>query len=215
MLPDGKRAFPGSAQAMYAPVPAFYSAPTLLRHPAESWLLSMTSFDRFPVPVFGITGWKNSGKTRLTTGLIATLTARGLRVGAIKHAHHSFEIDHEGRDSFRMRAAGARQVAVVSQYRWALVRELDGEEEPSFEHILSHFTGYDLVLAEGYKQLRFPKIETRSAQQSTRQLLAEGRDDIVAIASDDPADRGTLPLFHPDDLAGIADFVLARLGLTG
>jgi molybdopterin-guanine dinucleotide biosynthesis protein B len=175
----------------------------------------MPPFDDFVVPVFGITGWKNSGKTRLTTGLVATLTARGFRVGAIKHAHHSFEIDHEGRDSFKMRQAGARQVAVVSQFRWALVRELEGEEEPTFEHILSHFAGYDLVLAEGYKQLRFPKIETRSAHQTTRQLLAAERDDIIAVASDDERDRGALPLFHPDDLEGIANFVLATLEIAG
>lgn len=176
---------------------------------------SMASFDRFIVPVFGITGWKNSGKTRLTTALIACFSARGLRVGAIKHAHHSFEIDHEGRDSYKMRMAGAGQVAVVSQFRWAMVRELTGESEPAFGDIIAHFSGYDLVLVEGYKDEHFPKIETRSVHQTTRQLLAAEREDIIAIASDDERDRGALPMFNPDDVEAIANFILASLAADG
>ncbi|MCF6199026.1 MAG: molybdopterin-guanine dinucleotide biosynthesis protein B [Hyphomicrobiaceae bacterium] len=166
------------------------------------------------VPVFGITGWKNSGKTLLTTRLISHFSAEGLRVGAIKHAHHSFEIDHEGRDSYKMRQAGARQIAVVSHYRWAMITELHDDPEPDFETILAQFAGFDLVLVEGYKELAFPKIETRSSFQKTRQSLAKERSDIVAIASDCEDDRGELPLFAPDDIEAIAKFIRQQLALT-
>ena len=144
----------------------------------------MSSSSLLSVPVFGITGWKNSGKTLLTTRLIAHFTKAGLRVGAIKHAHHSFEIDHEGRDSYLMREAGARQIAVVSKYRWAMIAELEDEPEPEFKTILAQFSGFDLVLVEGYKELAFPKIEARSSFQKTKQILSDERSDIVAIASD-------------------------------
>ncbi len=173
----------------------------------------MSDFLSYTVPVFGITGWKNSGKTLLTTRLISHFTQMGLRVGAIKHAHHSFEIDHEGRDSYKMREAGARQVAVVSQYRWALVCELQPEPEPVFEDILARFEGFDLVLAEGYKQLAFPKIEARRSFQETSQMLAKDRDDIVAIASNDSSHGEALPLFPPDDIPAIAGFILQMLNI--
>ena len=171
-------------------------------------------FRKYCVPVFGITGWKNSGKTMLTSRLISHFSGLGLRVGAIKHAHHSFEIDHQGRDSWKMREAGARQVAVVSKHRWALLCELNPEPEPPFEEILGHFKGFDLVLTEGYKQLAFPKIEARSDFQHTRQLLALEREDIVAIASsmhDD--DFPDLPVFDPGDMAAIGAFILDMLGI--
>jgi molybdopterin-guanine dinucleotide biosynthesis protein B len=169
-------------------------------------------FRKFPVPVFGVTGWKNSGKTLLTTRLIDHFTKMGLRVGAIKHAHHSFEIDHEGRDSWKMRQAGARQVAVVSQFRWALLSELDPEPEPDFEQVLAHFKGFDLVLVEGYKHLAFPKIEVRSSFQKTRQKLAGERDDVIALASMNEADREAgLPFFSSGEIAPMADFILDTL----
>ncbi len=173
----------------------------------------MSGFCRYDVPVFGITGWKNSGKTLLTTRLIAHFSELGLRVGAIKHAHHSFEIDHEGRDSYLMREAGARQIAVVSKYRWALVAELVPEQEPDFEIILGQFKGFDLVLVEGYKQLAFPKIEARSRFQETRQKLSVDRFDIVAVASDDPHAEDKLPLFDADDISAIAGFIAKTLAL--
>ena len=173
----------------------------------------MSEFPRYEVPVFGVTGWKNSGKTLLTTRLISHFSKLGLRVGAIKHAHHSFEIDHEGRDSYLMREAGARQIAVVSKYRWALVSELVPEQEPDFETILGQFKGFDLVLVEGYKQLAFPKIEARSSFQETRQKLSIDRPDIVAIASDDPHIDDDLPLFDADDISAIAAFIAKTLTL--
>ena len=173
----------------------------------------MSEFSRYEVPVFGITGWKNSGKTLLTTRLIRHFSDQGLRVGAIKHAHHSFEIDHEGRDSYLMREAGARQIAVVSKYRWALVAELVPEPEPKFEVILEQFKGFDLVLVEGYKQLAFPKIEARSSFQETKQKLSTDRPDIVAIASDDAPVEGDLPSFDADDISAIARFIAHALEL--
>ena len=174
----------------------------------------MGSSSKKKVPVFGITGWKNSGKTLLTTRLITHFSEAGLRVGAIKHAHHSFEIDHEGRDSYKMRQAGARQIAVVSQYRWAMISELQDDPEPDFETVLAQFAGFDLVLVEGYKQLAFPKIEARSSFQKTRQSLAKDRSDIVAIASDCEEGRGELPLFAPDDIVAIGQFIRQHLALT-
>ncbi len=173
----------------------------------------MSDFRSFEVPVFGITGWKNSGKTLLTTRLISHFSRAGKRVGAIKHAHHSFEIDHEGRDSFRMRESGARQVAIISKYRWAMVSELQPEPEPDFDDVLGQFRGFDLVLVEGYKQLAFPKIEVRSSFQQTRQRLADDREDIVAIATDEKNPGSSLPVFRPDDIASIAGFIGQTLGL--
>ncbi len=173
----------------------------------------MSEFSVHEVPVFGIAGWKNSGKTLLTTGLISHFSGLGLRVGAIKHAHHSFEIDHQGRDSYLMREAGARQIAVVSKYRWAMVAELVPEREPDFETILAQFKGFDLVLVEGYKQLDFPKIEVRSRFQETRQELSSGRSDIVAIASDAPLREDDLPLFEAGDISAIAGFIAQTLAI--
>ena len=99
--------------------------------------------------VFGITGWKNSGKTTLAERLVTELTSRGWRVSTIKHAHHAFDIDKEGTDSFRHRAAGASEVAIVAGSRWALMHELRGEEEPSLDEIVARLAPCDIVLVEG------------------------------------------------------------------
>mgnify|MGYP003344233369 FL=1 len=105
---------------------------------------------------FGVTGWKNSGKTGLMERLITEFTARGLTVSSIKHAHHSFDIDHPGRDSYRHRDAGARQVLLASRNRWALMNELRAEDEPSLGDLLKQLSPVDLVLIEGYKRDRHP-----------------------------------------------------------
>ena len=112
-------------------------------------------------PVFGITGWKNSGKTTLTARLIAEFTGRGYRVCAVKHAHESFDIDQPGRDSYRLREAGARRVLLSSPRRWALMHELSGDPEMPLDRLLGEAAGFDLVLIEGYKREPFPKIEIR------------------------------------------------------
>jgi molybdopterin-guanine dinucleotide biosynthesis protein B len=163
------------------------------------------------LPVFGITGWKNSGKTTLTERLIAELTGRGLSLATVKHAHHGFDIDKEGTDSFRHRKAGAREVAIVSGRRWALMHELAGEEEPRLEGILARLGPVDLVLVEGYKRETHPKIEARRLQSKNREPLAASDPRIVAVAADHPTEAGALPVFGLDNVPAIADFILAHL----
>jgi molybdopterin-guanine dinucleotide biosynthesis protein B len=157
--------------------------------------------------VFGITGWKNSGKTTLTERLVGELTQRGWNVSTVKHAHHDFDIDKEGADSFRHRQAGAREVAIVSARRWALMHELRGEDEPSLQTVLSRLAPCDLVLVEGYKRESHKKIETRRREaQDTRPLSLEDPS-ILAVASDSALPYETLPVFEIDDVPAIADFI--------
>jgi molybdopterin-guanine dinucleotide biosynthesis protein B len=168
-----------------------------------------------PAPrVFGITGWKNSGKTTLTERLVAELSRRGWRVSTVKHAHHDFDIDKPGTDSFRHRRAGAGEVAVVSGRRWALMHESKGEQEPPLEHVLARLAPCDLVLVEGYKREQHLKIETRRQAAPERTPLADADPGIVAIAADHPVADGRLPVFSLDDILGIADFIERTTGMT-
>jgi molybdopterin-guanine dinucleotide biosynthesis protein B len=165
-------------------------------------------------PLFGVVGWKNSGKTTLIVGLIGELARRGYAVSVIKHAHAKFEIDHEGRDSFKMREAGACQVALSSPRRFAVMRELGGAPEMSFAEIVAYAGPCDLVLVEGFKREAFPKIEIRREGAASRETLHGAFPQIVAIASDRPdTETESLPVFHLDDIAGMADFIVAQLGL--
>jgi len=165
-------------------------------------------------PVFGITGWKNSGKTTLVARLVTELRARGLKVGVIKHAHHAFDIDHPGRDSHTIREAGANEVAVVSARRWAIVHELrDKEPEPALADMLPRLAGNHLVLVEGFKSSAHPKLEVRSPDAADTRAMDDTVPNIVAIASDAPA-GDERPLFRRDDIAGIADFIIAHLRLA-
>jgi molybdopterin-guanine dinucleotide biosynthesis protein B len=165
-------------------------------------------------PLFGVAGWKNSGKTTLMVGLVRELTRRGLAVAVIKHAHAKFEIDHEGRDSFRIREAGACQVALSSPRRFALMRELGNAPEMSFADILAYAGPCDLVLVEGFKREAFPKIEVRRDGAASREKLHGAVPQIVAIASDRPeTETESLPVFHLDDIAGMTDLIMAQLGL--
>jgi molybdopterin-guanine dinucleotide biosynthesis protein B len=165
-------------------------------------------------PLFGVVGWKNSGKTTLMVGLIRELAGRGYAVSVIKHAHAKFEIDHPGRDSFKMREAGACQVALSSPRHFALMRELGGAPELSFEKILAYAGSCDLVLIEGFKREAFPKIEVRRDSASSRESLLGTFPDIVAIASDHPEmEQVSLPVFQLDDIEAMADFIVAHLEL--
>jgi len=165
-------------------------------------------------PVFGITGWKNSGKTTLVARLVAELRGRGLKVGVIKHAHHAFDIDHPGRDSHTIREAGANEVAVVSARRWALVHELrDGEPEPSLEQMLPRLAGNDIVLVEGFKGGDHPKLEVRSLEARDTRPIDEIAPNIVAIAADQLHDDPR-PQFRRHDIPGVADFIVAHLRLA-
>ncbi len=154
--------------------------------------------------VFGITGWKNAGKTTLTERLVAEFVRRGWRVATVKHAHHAADIDKPGTDSFRHRAAGATEVALVTAGRYAIMRE---HEEAALADVLARLAPADLVLVEGFKRDRHPKIEVRGA---SAEPMAVAEHNIVAIAADaEPAGR-TLPWFRRDDIAAIADFIAAR-----
>ncbi|WP_432283274.1 molybdopterin-guanine dinucleotide biosynthesis protein B [Aminobacter sp. BA135] len=164
--------------------------------------------------VFGITGWKNSGKTTLTERLVTELVGRGWRVSTIKHAHHDFDIDKPGADSFRHREAGATEVAIVSGRRWALTHELRNEAEPTLDDVLKRIAACDLVLVEGYKREHHLKIEARRLEAKDRTPLSAKDPSIVAIAADHPVEGEQLPVFGIDDIKAIADFVEARTGLA-
>jgi molybdopterin-guanine dinucleotide biosynthesis protein B len=164
-------------------------------------------------PVFGVTGWKNSGKTTLVERLVREMTGRGFRVSTVKHAHHAFDIDHEGTDSFRHRQAGATEVALVSGGRWALMHELRDEAEPSFDAILTRLAPCDLILIEGYKRESHPKIEVRRKDGRKGQALAPDDPQIKAIAADFDTESGGLPVFDLDEVKTIADFILDHCGL--
>lgn len=161
--------------------------------------------------VFGVTGWKNAGKTGLMERLVSEITARNLRVSTIKHAHHSFDVDQPGRDSYRHRAAGAQEVLLASEHRIALMQELRGAPEPSLDTLLARLSPVDLVLIEGYKRERHPKIEAFRAV-NTHALIAPGDPTIRAIASDCALDIDR-PVFDLDDTVAIARFILTEVGL--
>jgi molybdopterin-guanine dinucleotide biosynthesis protein MobB len=161
--------------------------------------------------LWGIAGWKNSGKTGLMERLVTEFSARGLRVSTVKHAHHSFDVDQPGKDSYRHRAAGAAQVMLSSANRWALMTELQGAPEPALDELLAQMAPGDLVLVEGFKREGHPKIEAHRAATG-QGLLAPGDPTIRAIASDSApvTDR---PILDLDDTGCIADFIAAELGL--
>ena len=161
--------------------------------------------------IYGVTGWKNAGKTGLMERLVAEITSRGLSVSTIKHAHHSFDVDHPGKDSHRHRVAGAHEVLLASKNRIALMQELRDHEEPELAHLLTRLSPVDLVLIEGYKRDRHPKIEAHRAVTG-QPLIAPVDDTIRAVASDVPLtlDR---PVFGLDDTIALADFVLREVGL--
>lgn len=158
-------------------------------------------------PVFGIAGFKNAGKTTLVVELVREFTARGLRVGTIKHAHHAFDIDHPGKDSYLHREAGAREVIVASARRVAHIRELDDGAEPSLAELLVRLGPLDLVLVEGYKRGGHPKLEIRRAPQD-EPLLALADPSIRAVVSDDPQPPLPVPVLPRSDVPAIADFIL-------
>jgi molybdopterin-guanine dinucleotide biosynthesis protein B len=168
--------------------------------------------------IYGVTGWKNAGKTGLVERLVTEMVARGLTVSTLKHAHHETEIDHPGRDSYRHRQAGAHEVLVSSPQRWALMHELRGAPEPALDDLLARLSPVDLVLIEGYKRAPHPKIEAHRLETG-HPLLAPGNPSVRAVASDvgagDPALAGvTVPVLPLDDTGAIADFILRDLGLA-
>ncbi len=161
-------------------------------------------------PCIAIVGWKDSGKTTLVTSLVRHLTGRGLVVSTLKHAHHSFDLDSAGTDSFAHRKASAREVMLVSGKRWALQHELDGEAEPDVWEMLERMSPCDLVIVEGYKRETLPKIEILGETPGTEQLWKTD-DNIRAIASNHEIDQCPLPRFARNDITAIADFILEQI----
>lgn len=159
--------------------------------------------------IFGIVGWKNSGKTTLITALVREFRRRGLQVSTIKHAHHAFDLDRPGKDSFLHRAAGAQEVLIASEGRWALLHELHGAEPPELTELIGRLSPVDLVLVEGFKSEAIPKLEVRRAGTAGHPL-AETDAQIVAIATDGETAAADRPVFALDDIAGIADFILRQ-----
>jgi molybdopterin-guanine dinucleotide biosynthesis protein B len=161
---------------------------------------------------FGFAGWSGSGKTTLIEKLLPLFGARGLRVALIKHAHHTFDVDHPGKDSYRHRQAGAAEVLVTSSRRWVLMHELRGAPEPSFEEQVGRMSPCDLLIVEGFKHAPIPKLEVWRAVTGEG-MLHPNDPNIVAVASDAKIDT-KLPLLALDDHAAIAKFILAHLKLA-
>ncbi|WP_299563537.1 molybdopterin-guanine dinucleotide biosynthesis protein B [uncultured Sulfitobacter sp.] len=161
--------------------------------------------------LYGVVGWKNAGKTGLMERLVREITGRGFSVSTVKHAHHSFDVDHPGKDSFRHRQAGAAEVLLASRSRIALMHELRDAPEPPLEDLLTRLSPVDLVLIEGYKRDAHPKIEAHRAVTGNP-LIAPGDPTVRAVASDTgmTLDR---PVFDLDDTVAIADYILAEVGL--
>jgi molybdopterin-guanine dinucleotide biosynthesis protein B len=161
--------------------------------------------------IFGFAGWSGSGKTTLIEKLIPRFVGAGLRVSLIKHAHHTFDVDQPGKDSYRHRHAGASEVLVTSSRRWVLMHELRGAHEPSFEEQIGRLSPCDLVLVEGFKHAPIPKLEVWRAEPGEA-LLHPNDPHIVAVASDAKVET-RLPLLDLNDDAAVARFVLGYLKL--
>jgi len=161
--------------------------------------------------IFGLAGWSGSGKTTLMTALIPELVSRGITVSTLKHAHHSFDVDQPGKDSWRHRQAGAGEVMVSSQNRWALMHELRGMPEPSFDELVRRMSPVDLLLVEGFKRHPHPKIEVY--RRSLGKPLLHPEDPfVVAVASDEMLPGLALPLLPLSDAGAIAAFILDHDG---
>ncbi|MDG1934962.1 MAG: molybdopterin-guanine dinucleotide biosynthesis protein B [Paracoccaceae bacterium] len=161
--------------------------------------------------IYGVTGWKNSGKTGLMERLVADMTRRGLSVSTIKHAHHAFDVDHPGKDSHRHRVSGAREVLLASRKRFALMHEIVEGQEPSLAYLLTKLSPVDIVLIEGYKTDPHPKIEAHRSQTG-QALIAPNDVTIRAIASNTELTLDHL-VFDLDDTHSISEFILAEVGL--
>jgi molybdopterin-guanine dinucleotide biosynthesis protein B len=158
--------------------------------------------------VIGIAGWSGAGKTTLLTRVIPCLTARGLRVSTIKHAHHAFDVDQPGKDSHTHRLAGATEVLVSSASRFALMHELRGQREWTLDALLEMLSPVDLVLVEGFKTQAHPKLEVFRAAVKKPPLHPED-ENIVAIASDKPLEA-RVPVVSLDDIEAVSDILVAK-----
>jgi molybdopterin-guanine dinucleotide biosynthesis protein B len=162
--------------------------------------------------IFGITGWSGSGKTTLIEHIVPRFVQRGLVVSLIKHAHHSFDVDHPGKDSYRHRHAGCSEVLVSSQKRWALMHELRGAPEPTLEEQVKRISPCDLLLIEGYKRYAMPKLEVWRKENGQPFLHPEDPN-IVALAADTEMNT-PVPRYDLNDHEAIAGFILRFNGLA-
>jgi molybdopterin-guanine dinucleotide biosynthesis protein MobB len=174
---------------------------------------------RLPSPaVIGVTGWSGSGKTALIVRLIPELASRGYRVATVKHAHHAFDIDTPGKDSYEHRAAGAAEVVVSSAKRWAIMHENRDEAEPALEELLAKLSPVDIVLVEGFKNEAHTKIEVHRPATGS-DLICTTNPSIVAVATDaalaDGAPARDIAILDLNDTAAIADFVIGHCRLAG
>ena len=163
--------------------------------------------------VFGVVGWKNNGKTTLVERLISQLTSMGYKVSSVKHAHHNVDIDEPGRDSYRHRAAGAKQTLLATEHRWALMREHREQDTPKLEQLLPLFEPCDLVIVEGYKGAVHPKLEI-VRHLNKEGLLADQMPNIVALVTDQPHLPSDLPQLDLNNIQQVTDFVLQHTGLV-
>lgn len=161
--------------------------------------------------LYGVVGWKNAGKTGLMERLVTEISGRGFSVSTVKHAHHVFDVDQPGKDSYRHRQAGATEVLLASRKRFALMHELRDAPEPTLDELLGKLSPVDLVLIEGYKRDAHSKVEAHRAETGNA-LIAPDDPTIRAVASDTALtlDR---PVFDLNDTAAIADFILSEVGL--
>ena len=157
--------------------------------------------------IIGLAGWSGSGKTTLVTKLIPCLLGRGIRVSTLKHAHHGFDLDTPGKDSFMHRAAGATEVLISSGKRWAILHELREEPEWDLPHLVAKMSPVDLVLVEGFKRDAFPKLEIHRIANG-KPLIHPEDPYIVAVASDSAIPESAVPVIDLDDIDAIADLLL-------
>lgn len=163
--------------------------------------------------IFGLAGWSGSGKTTLLRQLLPRLIAYGLVVSTVKHAHHGFDVDQPGKDSYRHREAGATEVLVASERRWALLHENRNETEATAAELMRRMTPVDLLIVEGFKREGHDKLEIHRRETGNPLLYPEDRH-IVAVLSDEPLPGCPLPVIGIDDVGAIADFIIAHCGLA-
>jgi molybdopterin-guanine dinucleotide biosynthesis adapter protein len=164
--------------------------------------------------VIGLAGWSGSGKTTLLVRLLPELIRRGYSVSTMKHAHHEFDVDQPGKDSWRHRTAGATEVLVASANRWALMHELRGAKEPSAAELMKQMSPVDLLIIEGFKREKHDKLEIHR-RETGKPLLYPNDPQIVAVLSDEPLSDCPLPVVDIDNVAAIADFIATHCNLAG